>query len=92
MLKYGIRLVNIIYRILIVNTILDISCAHARFTKHEFFISHVNVLRSSSTPLELVLTKLCAYYHYWNIKSNTVFQFTFHYKKKTNSSKILYSQ
>ena len=31
MLKYGIRLVNIIYRILIVNTILDISCAHARF-------------------------------------------------------------
>ena len=31
MLKYGIRLVHIIYRILIVNTILDISCAHARF-------------------------------------------------------------
>ena len=28
---YGIRLVNITYRILIVNTILDISCAHARF-------------------------------------------------------------
>ena len=29
---------------------------------------------------------------YWNIKSNTVFQFTFRYKKKTNSSEILYSQ
>ena len=39
-------------------------------------------LCSNSMQLKLVLSKLCVYFHYWNIKSITVFNSLFIIKRK----------